>query len=413
MISFEEAHSFVLGSIETLRPVTRQIIDALGSVAAEEIVAHEAVPGFANSSMDGFAMRSSDTSHPPARLRVVATTLAGNAPAPRVDQSEAVRIMTGAALPAGADCVCRIEDVTVDDSRGEIVVSQVVAPGDCVRQPGEDIAVGDRLIAQGEVLNAPLLGVVASQGRDALLVYPRPRVGILSTGDELAGANVELGPGEIRDSNRPLLAGMLQASGFEVVDFGVARDDYDSTLALLEAAALTCDAVVSTGGVSVGDVDHVKTAILALGGSKARWMQVAIRPGKPFAFGVVGPRATPLFGLPGNPVSTRVSFELFVRPALRRLAGHRDLDRPRLRAVLDESMARSRDGKLHVVHVEVGVDRDARLRVERVARQGSHLLRGVAGANALVLLPDGAGAVVGESVSVLLLDELHVRETNS
>ena len=413
MIPFEEAHSFVLSSIETLRPQTRRINDALGSVAAEDIVAHEAVPGFANSAMDGFAMRSLDTLSPPTRLRVVATTLAGNAPASRVSQGEAVRIMTGAALPDGADCVCRIEDIHVDDSSGEIVVSSVIATGDCVRQPGEDIAVGDLLVAQGDVMNPPLLGVVASQGRDSLLVYPRPRVGVLSTGDELAEPNVELGPGEIRDSNRPLLTGMLQASGFDVVDLGVALDDYDATLALLEAATQTCDAVISTGGVSVGDVDHVKSAILALGGPRARWMQVAIRPGKPFALGVVGPRATPLFGLPGNPVSTRVSFELFVRPALRRLAGHRDVDRPRFRAVLNEPMARSSDGKLHVVHVEVCVDGDARLRIERVARQGSHLLKGIAGANALALLPDGAGAAAGESVDVVLLDEIRVREMNS
>lgn len=413
MITFDEAHDFVLSAVDALRPLRRPLVDALGAVAAENLVAREAVPGFANSSMDGYAMRSIDTQSPPTRLRVVGTTLAGDAPAPAVGPGEAVRIMTGAALPEGADCVCMIEEIEVDATRGEVLLTREMAAGDAVRHPGDDIAVGDLLLARGDVLNPPLLGVIASQGLDSLLVYPRPRVGVLSTGDELAGPNVELGPGEIRDANRPLLTGMLQASGFEVIDLGVALDDYPSTLALLESAAATCDAVISTGGVSVGDVDHVKSAILALGQPQARWMQVAIRPGKPFAFGVVGPRGVPLFGLPGNPVSTRVSFELFVRPALRRLAGHRDVDRPRLNAVMNETLTRSKDGKLYVVHAEVRVGRDARLRVERVARHGSHLLRGIAGANALALIPDGTEIAAGESVSVLLLDDLDVSETGS
>ena len=408
MIAYDDARDFVLSLVTPLAPLSYELVDALGCVAAERVLAREAVPGFANSSMDGFALRSVDSEAAPVRLRVVGTTLAGSAPAAVLAPGEAQRIMTGAPMPPGADCVCMIEEVTVDDDGLFVEISRIVAAGENVRLPGEDVMFGDELLRVGEVLRPPRLGVLASQGLSSVLVHPRPRVGVVSTGNELTDAASALGPGQIRDTNRPLLKAMLRESGFEAVDLGVAIDDEAATKTLLAAGASSCDAVISTGGVSVGDVDHVKSAILQLAGERARWMQVAIKPGKPFAFGVSA-EGTPLFGLPGNPVSTRVSFELFVRPALRRLAGHDELDRVHFRAVLDAAIPRKDDGKLHVLHAQVALGVDQRLHVVRVVREGSHLLRGIADANALVLLPERAPLEEGCEVDVVVLDVEQLR----
>ncbi len=408
MIAYDDAREFVLSLLTPLAPQPYELVDALGCVAAERVVAREAVPGFANSSMDGFALRSIDTETAPVRLRIIGTTLAGGAPGAVLAPGDAQRIMTGAAIPPGADCVCMIEEVTVDGDGHYVEVSRIVAAGENVRLPGDDVALGDELLRIGEVLRPPRLGVLASQGLSRVLVCPRPRVGVVSTGNELADAASALGPGQIRDTNRPLLKAMLRESGFEVVDLGVALDDEDATRTLLAAGASSCDAVISTGGVSVGDVDYVKAAILHLGGERARWMQVAIKPGKPFAFGVTG-EGTPLFGLPGNPVSTRVSFELFVRPALRRLAGHHELDRPHFKAILDTDLTRKDDGKLHVLHAQAVLGDDQRLHVTHVAREGSHLLRGIADANALVMLPSSSLVERGSEVDVVVLDADQLR----
>lgn len=408
MIAYDDAREFVLSMLAPLAPLPYELVDALGCVAAEGVIAREAVPGFANSSMDGYALRSIDTEAAPVRLRVVGTTLAGAAPAAVLAPGDAQRIMTGAPIPPGADSVCMIEEVTVEDDGHFVEIARIVPAGENVRLPGDDVAVGDELLRVGEVLRPPRLGVLAGQGLSSVLVFPRPRVGVVSTGNELADAASALGPGQIRDTNRPLLKAMLHESGYEAIDLGVALDDEAATRALLAAGASSCDAVISTGGVSVGDVDHVKAAILQLGGARARWMQVAIKPGKPFAFGVTG-EGTPLFGLPGNPVSTRVSFELFVRPALRRLAGHHVLDRPHFKAILDTALSRKDDGKLHVLHAHVVLGDDERLHVARVVREGSHLLRGIADANALVMLASSSPLERGGDVDVVVLDTEQLR----
>ena len=404
MIAPEEARAFVLEGLAALAPEESGLAEALGCVAAQEVRASEPVPGFSNSSMDGYALRAVDTSSGPTRLRVTGTIFAGDAPGPRLGTGEAMRIMTGAPLPTGADCVSMIEEVRVEPDAQSVVILRTINEGEFVRHPGEDVAIGQVLVEPGRELGATQIGVLSGQGLAAVSVHPRPRVGVLSTGDELAGTGTVLAPGQIRDVNRPMLLTLLRQSDFTPIDLGVVGDDQAQTKSALRNAVAECDAVISTGGVSVGDVDFVKSVLAEVCEGRARWMQVAMRPGKPFAFGTAGSRNTPIFGLPGNPVSTRVSYEMFVRPALRRLAGHQTLQRPLFDAVLDCAMARQRDEKLYLVHVVVRYLEDRQLHVLSSSRHGSHLLSAVAEANALALVPDGDGLDIGDVVQVMVLD---------
>lgn len=404
MIEVDEARGFVLERLTALESVRVTLAEALGCVASEPIVATEPVPGFRNSSMDGYAVRSADTADGPVRLRVVGIVLAGDVPERRLEAGEAMRIMTGAPIPEGADAVCMIEETTDEPADHSVLISRVLEEGQFVRFPGDDIAVGQPLIASGSVVTGAQIGVLASQGLSSISVHRRPRVGVLSTGDELCGNGGILAEGKIRDSNRPMLLALLHESGFTPIDLEIASDDIEEITARLSRGVSECDAVIATGGVSVGDVDFVKSVLADICEGTARWMQVAMRPGKPFAFGTAGQGSTPVFGLPGNPVSTRVSFEMFVRPALRRLAGHRVLERTTINMVLDCPMPRKPDGKLHLVHVDSRMHADGRMHIESASRHGSHLLNAVAKANALAMIPDGNGLVPGDIVRTLLLN---------
>ena len=235
-------------------------------------------------------------------------------------------------------------------------------------------------------------------------MYPRPRVGVISTGDELTSGPGPLKFGKVRDSNRPALLAQLKADGFVPVDLGSAADEPLALTKTLEEAAQECDALLTSGGVSVGDRDFVRMVVEKLGGQHARWLQVAVRPGKPFVFSTLPPKGAPLFGLPGNPVSALVSYELFARPSLRLMAGHENLDRPRLvgRAAVD--MLRRPDGRLHLVRVHAIASTDGALHVEPSGGQSSHQLHALASANALAFLPDGEGVAAGDIVEVMVLD---------
>lgn len=402
VIELGEAKQFVLERVEALEPEEWPIEKSNGCVVAAHVVAKEAVPGFVNSSMDGYTLRASDTTTGSARLRITDSIHAGDVSSLPLEAGHAMRIMTGAPLPVGADCVCMIEEAIVEGDL--VIIPRALRSGDFVRHVGEDIDVGQALFSPGDELNASGVGVLAGQGFRSVLVHPRPRVGVLSTGNELADGDEPLVPGQIRDLNRPLLLALLEESGFIPVDLGTARDTRDEITHSLRQAVEKCDAVISTGGVSVGDVDLVKIVIGDLGGGDAKWMQVAIKPGKPFAFAVVGPRRTPIFGLPGNPVSTRVSFEMFVRPALRTLAGHRVIERLALDAVLDNPLERPSDGKVHLVHVKVEWGGDGELRATDSMRRGSHLLNAIVDANAIAIVAQGAACAAGDRVRVLILD---------
>ena len=399
MISVDDARRHILEACVPLAPRPVPLLEAAGCVVAESVVAGEDVPPFANTAMDGYALRAADTAGAPVRLSVVATLAAGAAPDVHVEAGQAVRIMTGAPMPPGADAVVMVERTHAVEDGAAVVIEAAAAPGDNVREPGEDLRRGQTLFDKGTVLSAGHLGVLASVGRQRVSVVPRARVGVLSTGDELVDDGSPLCPGQIRDSNRPTLLALTTAAGCEAVDLGLVGDDEEALQAAVEGAAATCDALVTSGGVSVGDFDYVKAVLGRLG--DMRWWQVAVRPAKPLAFGLIG--HTPVFGLPGNPVSSMVSFELFARPALRSMMGLADLDRPRVSAVADEALRRRRDGKLHLVRVVASADGDGEWHVRSSGGQGSHMLSAMARANALAVLPDGEGVDAGDSVDVMLL----------
>jgi molybdopterin molybdotransferase len=398
LIEIGEARKVILDCCPVLPSRELPLGEALGCVTAGVVVAGHDVPSFANSAMDGFAVRAADTAGAPVTLAVVGTAAAGSAPGVAVGPGQAVRIMTGAILPAGADSIVMVER-TAPAGAGSVRIEVAASAGDHVRHPGEDITAGQTLFEPGTELGPGHLGVLASVGAEAVDVVPKARVGVLSTGDELTSAPGDLRPGQIRDSNRPTLLALVARAGCVPVDLGSAPDDEAAITAAIERGVAQCDAILTSGGVSVGDFDYVKVVLDRLG--DMHWWQVAVKPAKPLAFGTV--RGTPVFGLPGNPVSSMVSFELFARPALRQMMGHRELFRPELPAVADEALRRHPDGKVHFVRVVATTDDDGRLHVRPSGGQGSHLLRAMALANALAVVPDGAGVDADATVKVTLL----------
>jgi molybdenum cofactor synthesis domain-containing protein len=400
MIPLDEAQRFVLGLCAPLPTVELALDDVLGCVLSETVVATEQVPSFANSSMDGYAVRADDTSGAPVSLVVIGSVMAGHPLEQTVGPGQAARIMTGAPLPLGADAVCMIEETETASDGRSVIIGRAVQPGAFVRQPGRDVDIGDVIAAAGTVLAPAHLGVLANQGARSVKVHRRPRVGVLSTGDELFSGTGPLPPGKIRDANRHTLLGLLRREGWDGVDLGIVGDDESALVESLSAAASSCDAILTSGGVSVGDLDLVRVVLEKLSAGKMRWMQVAIRPAKPFAFGLLADSATPVFGLPGNPVSAMVSFELFVRPALRRLGGHRVLHRPIVSATSAADLRREADGKLHLLRAHVSLDDLTSWRVSTTDGQ----VRSMSEANSLILLPDGTGVLAGERVTVLLID---------
>jgi molybdenum cofactor synthesis domain-containing protein len=401
LVPVEEVRAFVLAACPPGPVVEVPLAEALGTVAAAEVLAPEPVPAFDNSAMDGFAVRAADVAGAPTTLRVVGTQLAGPVVPLEVGPGEAVRIMTGAAVPAGADAVVMIERTSPAPDGGSVVVEAAVDRGTAVRRTGDDLRAGDVVVAPGTVLTPGRLGVLASVGAATVAVHRRPRVGVLSTGDELVDVDRPLEPGLVRDSNRPTLLALVETSGFVPVDLGRAPDDEAAITSAVHSAVEGCDAVLTSGGVSMGDVDLVKVVLDRIG--DMRWFQVAVKPAKPFAFGTV--EGMPVFGLPGNPVSSMVSFELFARPALRRMAGFGEgsLERPGVRAVADEDLRRQPDGKVHYLRVVTRRGPDGRWGVRSAGGQGSHQLAAMAAADGLAVLPDGDGVAAGGEVDVLLL----------
>ncbi len=404
MIPLREARQLVLGSCPRLPPRVLAVAEALGCVVAEGVVSEVEIPPFANSQMDGYAVRAAETAGAPVTLPVDGSTLAGMAPGPALAPGTARRIMTGAPLPEGADAVVMVERTRPGPTSGEVVVEEAVLPGTFVRPPGGDVRIGQEVIPAGTVIRAGQIGVLASLGRRTVLVVGRPRVGVLSTGDELVLPPAPLGPGQIRDANRPALLAALSQAGADPVDLGLVPDDTAAITGAILRAAQRCDAVVVSGGVSVGDADLVSAALAGLCGDSVRWLQIAIRPAKPFAFGVTREDGIPVFGVPGNPVSALVSFELLVRPALRQMAGHSDLDRSVVAARAGEDLTRRPDGKTHFQRVLLGVGEDGGVIATGSGPQESHVLQAMARAEGLAVLPDGEGARAGETVAVMVLD---------
>ena len=397
----EDAQSFVIGSCAPLDPVEVAFVDAEGLVLAADVVAAEQVPPFDNTAVDGYAVHAADTARAgddPIELPVVDEVAAGAASDHVLRPGEAIRIMTGAPVPAGADAIVMVEDTErVGDDRVRIAAS--VEPGAAVRRAGDDVQPGDLLFEAGTVVTPAIVGVLASVNARTVTAHPRARVAVLSTGDELVEDGRALAPGEIRESNRKMLAGLLRDTGCEVVDVGTVRDDETALEHVLRSAAADCDAIVSSGGVSMGDYDVVKAVLGRI--ADMTWMQIAIKPAKPFAFGTI--EGTPIFGLPGNPVSSIVSFEMLARPALRRMMGHRKLARQSHVAITDDDLVRRPDGKVHLMRVSATFEDDGRCHVRSARAQGSHQLAATAMSNAIAIVPDGDGVPEGAEVAVVML----------
>jgi molybdenum cofactor synthesis domain-containing protein len=394
MIPLAEARAKVLAALPAPEVVELPTSGVLGLVLATDVRSPSTVPPFDNSAMDGYAVRHRDLAQIPCVLSVSEDVAAGHVAGGAVEAGTAIKIMTGAPIPAGADTVVRVEDTVPGESSVEILVRP--EPGTAVRSAGGDVAAGDLVFGAGDVITARHLGVLAAVGVDRVQVYRRLRVAVVSTGDEVVPPSTSvLAPGQIRDSNRSLLSGLLAESGLEAVDYGIVGDDAAALRGTFARAARECDAVITSGGVSMGEYDLVKQVLTELGGVQL-W-KVAMQPAKPFAFGSIA--GTPLFGLPGNPVSVFVAFEQFARPALLSMMGHRSLLRPRVQARLGEDVSTDPE---KTVFLRVVVDLTPNGRLAWLAGgQASNVLSATARAEAFAVIPRGVADVsAGDTVEL-------------
>lgn len=398
MLTVTEAGARVLAAVRPLAAELVSIDQAQGRVLAHAITSSRDLPPWDNSAMDGFAVRSAEA---PGVLPVAGTVAAGHAPGVALAPGTALRIMTGAPMPAGADAVViREEAEELPDPAGDRVRLTVpAAPGENVRRRGEDVAAGQHALGAGVVLGPGEIGFLAALGHGVVRVARRPRVAILSTGDELVSVDVPPRPGQIVNSNLYALAAQVRDAGGEPVNAGIAPDRPDDLLPRIQGA-LAADVLITSGGVSVGDFDFVKAALAAAGVDVDFW-KVAMKPGKPLAFGAA-PSGNLVFGLPGNPVSSMVGFELFVRPALLAMQGATELHRPRAPVTVTTAYAKQR-GRAHFLRATLRRQGDALL-ADLHPRQGSAMLSSMVGAHALVEVPAESGDVAaGARLEALLL----------
>ncbi len=405
MRSVEEHLQSVLADVEPLSPLDVTLVDARACVLAEDVAAPWPLPPFDNAATDGYAVKAADllaaSDGKPVVLRVIDDVPAGYRASTELRESTAIRIMTGAPLPEGAEAVVPLE--WTDCGMPEVRITRSVARGANVRRRGEDVGLGDVVATAGTVLGPRDIALLAAVGRGRVLVHPQPRVVIISTGSELVEPGSPLAPGLIADSNGVTIAAAVQEAGAIAYRVGPLPDDASTLLAALEDQLVRADLVVTTGGVSAGAYDTVKAVLSRLG--TVEFTTVAMQPGMPQGHGVMGPESTPIFTLPGNPVSAYVSFEVFVRPVIRRMLGHQQIYRPVVRAVLVDTLL-SPAGKRQFARGHLAVE-DGRYVVRPAGGQGSHMLGALAKANALVVIPEDVTEVKpGTAVAVLRLDEV-------
>lgn len=418
----------ILGSVRPLEPIELQLLDAQGCVLVEDVTVPVSLPPFDNSSMDGYAVRVADIAGAseefPAVLTVIGDVAAGQGEQPTVGAGQAARIMTGAPLPPGAEAVVPVEwtdgglgegpvsgmrahSAAPEGASGEVRVHRPAQARAHVRARGSDVQAGDRALSAGTVLGAPQIGLLAAIGRGTVKVRPRPRVVVMSTGSELIQPGEELAEGQIYDSNSFALTAAAREAGAIAYRVGAVADDAETLRSTIEDQLIRADLIVTTGGVSVGAYDVVKEALSSVGdededGSGIEFRKLAMQPGKPQGFGSIGPDHTPLLALPGNPVSSYVSFEIFVRPAVRALMGLPDVHRPTAHAVLAADKAlRSPAGKRQFLRGQYDAEAGS---VRPVGGAGSHLVAALAHANALIVVPeDTTSAEPGTDLEVVLL----------
>jgi molybdopterin molybdotransferase len=404
MISVEDHLARALAAVRPLDPIELALLEAQDCVLAEDVVSPIDLPGFDNSAMDGYAVTVADlataSTATPITLPVVGDVPAGVTEQLSLAAGQAIRIMTGAPLPLGTEAVVPVE--STDGGVHQVRVTSSVTAGQHLRRSGSDLHRGDTVLTAGTTLGPTQLAVLAAVGRGRVRVHARPRVVVLSTGSELVDPGTTPGFGQVVDSNSIMLTAAALDAGGRPYRVGVVRDDPSTFLQVLTDQLVRADLVVTSGGVSAGAYDTVKEVLSTLG---TVWFgKVAMQPGMPQGFGTVGPDATPIFTLPGNPVSAYVSFEMFVRPVIRTMAGHRGLFRRSETAIALESWS-SPSGKLQLARGELGTDESGRRVVRLSGAQGSHVLGGLARAQALVVVPEGVSRVeAGDEVRCLVLD---------
>lgn len=401
--SVEEHLAHILDDLEPMAAVAQPLLDALDLACAEDVVAPIALPSFDNSAMDGYAVRLADvdgaSDEAPVTLPVVGEIGAGQAGLRALGPGAAAKIMTGAPVPTGADSVVPYE--WTDRGADSVRITRAPELHQHIRPAGDDVAEGDLLVEEGAVLGPRRLGLLASVGRATVLARPRPRVVVLSTGSELRDPGTALGDDSIYDGNSFLLAAAVRRAGCIPYRVGIVPDEPAAFLEALHDQLVRADAVVTSGGVSQGDFDVVKAALAPEG----VWFgPVAMQPGKPQGYGRVGEDRVPIFTLPGNPVSSYISFQVFVLPALRKLMGKQPYAVPTMRARLTHGLS-SPEGRRQYRRGEVGVDEQGSY-VVPVGGAGSHLVGDLASANCLIVLPEDTTSVdAGTSVEVLMLEE--------
>jgi molybdopterin molybdotransferase len=402
MISVEEALSRILANITSLDTIRVPLPESLGLVLAEDIIAQDNIPPFANSAMDGFALQSQDSKaqdgNPP-RLHVTGSIAAGYVAGQAVQPGTAMRIMTGAPVPPGADAVIQVE-LTRHGGPGSdwVEILQEVAPNNNIRPAGEDMQRGQTILTRGTEIGPSEIGILATLGWATVPVIRRARVAILATGDELVDVDQPLAPGKIRNSNSYLLEAAVRRAGAIPHRLGVAKDTVES-LREKFAEAMTYDLIMTSGGVSVGDFDFVKEIISEQG--EINFWRINMRPGKPVAFGYIGD--VPLIGLPGNPVSSAVTFELFARPLLRKMQGHTHLLKPQVEVIVEDGV---QDRAMRRNYVRAHVEwQQGHFVAHTTGKQGSHVMTSLLNANAFVIVPEG-GTIIqpGDTAQAMMLD---------
>ena len=398
MRSVEEHQRIVLGDASPLPSQRVALLEADGLVLAESVSASWPLPSFDNSSMDGYAVRVDDlagaTETSAVRLLVRGDIAAGQEAAERLEPGTAVRIMTGAPIPEGTEAVVPVE--WTDGSTDVVAITRTPDPGAHIRLRGEDVAAGEVVLEPGTAINARVIAMLAAVGLADIPVHRRPRVTVISTGDELVDPGRELGPGQIVDSNSYMLTAAVREAGADGVRVGPVRDDEDELERVLREEAERSDLILTSGGVSMGAYDTVKAVLTRLGG--VDFVKVAMQPGMPQGSGLVG--STPIVTLPGNPVSSYVSFEVFVRPLIRRLLGHSQVQRPHLHAICSREFT-SPAGKTQFARVRLHMQ-DGLLMAEPEGGQGSHIIGGLARADALAIVPEGIARVAqGDELTVM------------
>src|SRR3989338_6936000 len=391
MISVETALEIILNEIKPLGKERVSILSALGRVLGEDISAHIDNPPWDNSAMDGYAVRTADTSEAskdrPAILKIIEDLPAGYTAKKDIKKGEAIRIMTGAPIPNGADAVVMVEDTELQGQeasasgagKGQVKIFREAKVGDNIRKAGEDFKKGDIVLRKGGLIRPAEIGMLAAVGKSNIYVYQRPKVAVLSTGDELVEIDETLTHGKIINSNSYSISAQAQACGAIPIQLGIARDNKKDLKEKL-TYGLTADCIISSCCVSVGDFDFVKDVLKEMG-SEMRFWKVAMKPGKPLAFGIIGGK--PAFGLPGNPVSCMVCFEQFVRPSILKMMGHNRIYRPVINATLKEDI-KKKSGRKHFMRSFVRFE-DGQYTVTTSGDQGSGILKSMVAANALLI----------------------------